>query len=647
MSITPPVPTDRPRKLLWPVVLILLLAAATRFHDAAHRPVWTDEGFMAWITSDLDFHTVIDRAEQWDRHPPLYDFWVGEWRTVAGDSRIALRFWAIMSGLLSTALVYRIGADAWNERAARFAALLYAVLHMAVYYAQEIRGYGLLMLSVCLMTFFFVRYLRHPRNRWLIGYALSVALMLYTVYLGVLVLAVQGLITLVWRGTWRQRFKLAGAVAAGVALFAPWLIVLLRHTDRVRAGIKGAPGTYDTTLANLRTLATFLWGDQLALTAGLYLLGVWWMVRKITTESTEGTEKSENRNSSFLLSSSFKSVFSVSSVVNLYFILAGGGLFALMVVANVWWAMLSARTLVFLTPFLMLVTGYGLALIQPRAREVFAALLVLLTLTGAQVIQPRLDYDVVARTVAAGYSPGDLVLLETGWDDNPFRYELSLALPAGADIVRTLPWIDPGSIAPVVPQVADTVRAYRRVWIVQWLTPPQVIPWLMSGEDGYRLVSDQTVPVGQQYAELYPDFPTVRVLLFERPALNGPPRVYGHLLALHDAILPATLAPGDKLHVDLWWSALEPPPLDYSVGVYLMAPDEDRVIAQHDGPPGAYPTSQWVPGQWVFDRHTLAVPHDLAPGVYRVAVGAYWFGDNQPLDVNGAAFVVVGQVTIR
>jgi hypothetical protein len=30
-----------------------------------------------------------------------------------------------------------------------------------------------------------------------------------------------------------------------------------------------------------------------------------------------------------------------------------------------------------------------------------------------------------------------------------------------------------------------------------------------------------------------------------------------------------------------------------------------------------------------------------------VAVGVYWFGDRQPLEVNGAAFTVVGQVEIE
>ncbi len=240
---------------------------------------------MAWITEDMSPDVVIDRVEMWDRHPPLYVLLVGTWRTAAGDSRIALRFWAIMSGLLTTALVYRIGADAFGAdvsgaRTARYGALLFAVLNMAVYYAQEIRAYSALMLAVCLMTLFFVRYLRRPRVSLLVGYALSVALMLYTVYLGVLVLAVQGVIALLWRGPWRAKLRLGAAVAAAFVLFAPWLVVILRQRDRVQGGIEGAPGTYATTLDSVRTLSEFLFGSQLALVGGLYLLGAWFLLRQ-------------------------------------------------------------------------------------------------------------------------------------------------------------------------------------------------------------------------------------------------------------------------------------------------------------------------------------------------------------------------------
>ncbi|MBN1564490.1 MAG: glycosyltransferase family 39 protein, partial [Anaerolineae bacterium] len=266
--------TTRASHLLM-ITLILLLAAGTRILGTADRPVWTDEGFMTWITGDLDFDTVLDRAEIWDRHAPLYVFVVGGWREIAGDSRIALRFWAIMSGIVATALVYRMGADALGQQVGRYAALLFAILQMAVYYGQEIRGYGWLIMAVCWMAFFFLRYLRHPRPLWLVGFTLSVTLMLYTVYLGVVILAVMGLVTLVWRGAWRHRLALLGAVLVGVALFTPWLLVILRHHERVQSGVKGAPGTYATTWENLRILGEFVWGEQLALMLALWVLGAW------------------------------------------------------------------------------------------------------------------------------------------------------------------------------------------------------------------------------------------------------------------------------------------------------------------------------------------------------------------------------------
>jgi hypothetical protein len=77
-----------------------------------------------------------------------------------------------------------------------------------------------------------------------------------------------------------------------------------------------------------------------------------------------------------------------------------------------------------------------------------------------------------------------------------------------------------------------------------------------------------------------------------------------------------------------------------------MPVEADRVLAQHDGPPGDLPTSQWTPDLLVFDRHTLVLPNDLPSGRYRVTVGVYWFGDRQPLPVDGAPYTVVGTLDV-
>jgi len=46
---------------------------------------------------------------------------------------------------------------------------------------------------------------------------------------------------------------------------------------------------------------------------------------------------------------------------------------------------------------------------------------------------------------------------------------------------------------------------------------------------------------------------------------------------------------------------------------------------------GRYPTSQWQPGELARDRHTLAVPEDLAPGTYTLIVGLYRAADGERL----------------
>ena len=629
---------------IWPAVLILLLAAAARFHGAADRPVWTDEGFVTWATDDPNFRVIFDKVEEWDRHPPLHVFTIGAWRQVAGDSRIALRWWAIAAGLLSTALVYRTGADGFGRAAGCYAALLFAVLEMAVYYGAEIRDYGWLVLAVCLMSFFFLRLLRHPRPALWIGYVLSIAFMLYTVYLGLLVLAVQGLILL--RVGWRAKLYIVTGWIAAAALFIPWLIVLWRQYDRgynsVSEGISGFPGSYDARLATLQPLAEFLLGSQLALLGGLFLFGAWVLLPlpksrliRVGADPRVGPGRTH------------WSAPTMRGLVGLYLVLAGGGVFVFMVVANLWIGLVSTRTLVYLTPPLMLVTGYGLSRIQAPARELFAALAVILSLTGDQVFQPRLEYDHVADRLAAAYAPGDLVILETGWDDNAFKYEVSLVLPKDAEVIRTLPWTgDPGKAVPVVPQIEDQVREHRRVWVVQWLQPSQVIPWLDDGADGYRIALIQETPTGDQYAVEYPDNPTVRAVLYERPDLDGEPVIFGDLLALSEVIVTPQAAAGDMLHVDLWWSALEPLALDYSVGVFLRNPD-GVIVAEHQGPPGELPTTAWTVGHPVFDRHTLRLPGDLPPGTYEILVNAYWYGDLVPLRVSGEDFAVIGMVEIR
>jgi hypothetical protein len=74
------------------------------------------------------------------------------------------------------------------------------------------------------------------------------------------------------------------------------------------------------------------------------------------------------------------------------------------------------------------------------------------------------------------------------------------------------------------------------------------------------------------------------------------------------------------------------------------------LVAQHDSPPnGGYtPTSIWLPGKEVVDRHGLVLPSDLPPGDYRLIAGLYnpTTGERLPVD-QGDDFVELGAIAVE
>ena len=90
------------------------------------------------------------------------------------------------------------------------------------------------------------------------------------------------------------------------------------------------------------------------------------------------------------------------------------------------------------------------------------------------------------------------------------------------------------------------------------------------------------------------------------------------------SVSPAAPATGETLAVELFWQPLQPPLADYTSYVQLLAADGSKV-AQSDHQPGGvyYPSSMWLPGETLLDRHELAIPADAPPGPYQLLAGLY------------------------
>jgi hypothetical protein len=655
-----PILTDRnPRTIgQWlPLVFVLLVAAALRLSGVGDFPVSTDEGWTTWAISEPTFGAVVDAVAA-DRHPPLYFIALAYWSRLAGDSHLALRFPALLVGVLTCALVYRVGADTFGRTArpgredvAWYGMLMFALLPSAVYYAQEIRHYGWFVGAVTGSSFLFLRVLRTPRPRILFFYALSVALMGYILYFAVWVALLHALFALVlWRGdvaaNWRtsnaDRLKVAAAWLVAFVLYIPWLYVIATQQWAIlTTGITAAPGSFTSRLPDVLALLELLMGGGLALTAGLYVVGFWGSLVSDRTEVTLGLRMA---NPAWL--------------GELFIVAWGFGLFVLLVFVNNFTGVLSARTMLFTAPAWMIVVGAGIVRLRIGVRWSLLAGFVGVSLFLPPLIQPRLDYTLTADALAGVVQDGDLIVLETVWDDNAFRYEIGQAIGTTDAVIRTQPYVnnrDP--YQPVVPQVSDALAAANRVWVVQWNSFPEVLPHLQS-DDAFTPLTTLEAYVGAQYAGRFRDVGAddyVQIVGFVRTdAVNAD---FDDVLALDGVWLDVN---NDALIVDSVWTAPTTPDRDYSIGVTLL--DGETVVTSYDTGLAAFPTvsrvrdgvdavppvytSAWEPNTTYPARVT--VPLDGVPnGEYSVLVRVYDYQTpDAPLTVGDADAVAVGTVAV-
>jgi hypothetical protein len=90
------------------------------------------------------------------------------------------------------------------------------------------------------------------------------------------------------------------------------------------------------------------------------------------------------------------------------------------------------------------------------------------------------------------------------------------------------------------------------------------------------------------------------------------------------AVPPVTMARGEAVTGALVWEALTTADADLVRFVHVL--DQDgRLVGQEDTTPcrGACPASSWLPGEYLVDKFSAALPPDAPPGPYRLAVGWY------------------------
>ncbi len=208
------------------LVLLMAISAYLRTHYI-NGELWEDEGITAGIASHP--LTAIPGVLRHDGSPPLFYLLLHVWMQLFGSSEAAIHSLSVLFGLLTIPIGMWAGWSLFGKRAGYYAAVLFAFSTFLTAYATEGRMYELMGLLGLLATASFMHAFVFRRRRYLIMFAVSEALMLYTHAWGLFfgAGAVLALIP-VWRVTAakERRALVRDAVLAfggAAVLFLPWL----------------------------------------------------------------------------------------------------------------------------------------------------------------------------------------------------------------------------------------------------------------------------------------------------------------------------------------------------------------------------------------------------------------------------------------
>jgi uncharacterized membrane protein len=590
------------------LVLILLLAAAGRILNIDQESLWVDEGFSYWAIRHDDMLNIIIN----DVHPPLYFFGLRLWEGVTGLSELALRYFSVLPSLLSVGMMVPLmrefgrlrGTDAptWLPVTG---ALLLALADMEIYISQQVRMYSWHVLWIIVSMTLFLRWLRLHKDRTLILWGGANVLLLYTQYIGLASIAVQGMAVLLFQ---RGRTRIKGVVMlalVGVA-FIPWMLVVVSgQTDNIGTGFN-----VPSTLASLWDWREEWFTGQWALMIGLAVAGL---------VVVRGERVRPHWASAFILAG--------------WLILPVAGAYVL----NFYTPILMDYRLTQITPAVVALIALGLVNIPQTTRGFLVIVILVYGVAIYDTPRPRPPWQAVGQNAALYAQPDDLALAHiTPSGDWHMMYYYERFMPAlERRSLRQWQLEDGETYAAGLPALT---AQYSTVWFMHWSsdrsgfealattghvqTTIMTEDWLGNDLNVYRF--DQVPPEADAVA-VYESGLTLRVADFDH----------------------------DDLRVDLLWSTPQPLTADYTISAIVLDAS-GRLVAQDDRMPfrGERPTTGFAPGEVVYDPHELTLVEGitaLPPGEYTIGVKTYTFTDVGLVVIptqDGKEFAVVEAFTV-
>ncbi|MBI4787878.1 MAG: glycosyltransferase family 39 protein [Chloroflexi bacterium] len=506
----------------------LLVAFFLRVYRLAENNVWWDEGWSIWL-SQKDLAWIALRTAA-DEHPPLHYWLLHFWNAVAGTEVFAGRFLSVAFGVLTVALIFRIGKRVGGGWIGVLAALFLALARFHIWWSQDIKNYTpSIFFAFAALWFALDLIARRASTRTVFVLVRAFHVSRFTFYS----------ITRRW----------LAANILGALLFAPWLYLYLTNAAAWSAAPPFDFGTFLKLVATVLPLGVTTnienyYVVTLVLTA-LVMLPVISILYSVFRNKRLKTE--------------------YCLLFTLIVLLPPALLYALSLTPVAFFApKIQGRYLLVLLPAYTILLALGVATLKRLSTYVALAATIFVVGASAFMLNDyyatrrlRDDYASLANTINAFARADDLVLLNTDQEWPTFLYYLR----------SPLDWLGAPNGAPMNAANADSLvrRALARhdaVWLV-------AIPDALA-TDPQRLVETRLArELNQQYERTVGDKRLVLYAPAPRDFVNVPrenlaaqfPRSdqLNDILRLVGYDLPTrTINAGDTFRVATYWRATYP-----------------------------------------------------------------------------------------
>ncbi|MFQ6015960.1 MAG: glycosyltransferase family 39 protein [Anaerolineae bacterium] len=631
------------------LIAVLGLGFGLRMLRLDFQPLWWDEGWSVYFAAS-DVLTMVERTAE-DIHPPFYYAALHLWMALFGPGSFAIRFFSVFVGTLTIPLLYIVGRHLFGSKVAILSALLLAIAPFHIFYSQEVRMYALVTLLGLASVYFMILLLGNGAARsspgsgqglflWG-GYVLSTSLVMYSQYYAVFLPLFQTLFVLGYSFA-PTRFRqppypfllrwFVGQLAL-LLLYLPWLIYAGSKLQAYVVG-KVAHEAYQPLglMAFVsRHLAAFSLGHLATGQEALY----WFTVPLVALGILGAISAARTEKQSIQYGSSDHSIrsgigpLSFGAILLLLYLLVPLMATYLLNLRFPFTPPRLERSLLFAVPAFYLLLARGLHALGRYKSLYLATISLILTVSGLALsgfyIEERYqqeDYRSLVQKVQRLAQPTDVVVLVHPWQAGYFRSYFRGELPQ-IYMTPSGQWGEE-----VRAGLAAMLDDGRRLWLPAYHA---LGGFLERGMEGY--LAQQAYPVMADW------FGATRLSFFAPgPELEETQSVVNfanRLKLVSYGVSPASVESAwGVVRVRLVWQRERPLEKRYHLGLRLTD-QKGRAWGERDSEPvaGLRPTTGWLAGEMVEDRHGVLVPAGTPPGLYQVRLGVYSLENGGNLEV--------------